>query len=192
MAKKKQKRLDIERAQSEGRKNRLVEIYKTHVQHFSDENTLQTTINRFYPTVMSGLFAFFFAFLQRKDDIFPDTSEKGEIVGYSLIVVGYSGLLLSIIWWITSIHFQRRISRKRRVLLELEEELDFQFFSRDSALLGRGISNVLYSRFYRFEVFMPFAFAIVFFVLIFIGVSKIETGEFPLPFVTPQETENIQ
>ena len=167
MAKKKQKQLDIEQAQSEGRKNRLVEIYKTHVQHFSDENTLQITINRFYPTVMSGLFAFLFAFLQRKDDIFPDVSEKGIIVEYSITVVGYLGLLLSMIWWITSLRFQRRISEKWMVLLELEEELDFQFFSRDSALLGRSISNILYSRFYRFEFFMPFAFAIVFLVLIF-------------------------
>lgn len=192
MAKKDQKKLDIEQTQSEGRKNRLVEIYKIHVQYLSNENTLQTTINRFYPTVMSGLFAFLFAFLQRKDDIFPDVSEKERIVGYSITVVGYLGVLLSTIWWFTSMHFQRRISRKWRVLLELEKELDFQFFSQDSALRGKSISNVLYSPFYRFEFFMPFAFAIVFAALFYIGMSNILTGEFPLPFVTPQETENIQ
>ena len=192
MAKKDQKKLDIEQTQSEGRKNRLVEIYKIHVQYLSNENTLQTTINRFYPTVMSGLFAFLFAFLQRKDDIFPDVSEKERIVGYSITVVGYLGMLLSTIWWFTSMHFQRRISRKWRVLLELEKELDFQFFSQDSALRGKSISNVLYSPFYMFEFFMPFAFAIVFAALFYIGMSNILTGEFPLPFVTPQETENIQ
>lgn len=177
MAKKKQKQLDIEQVQSDGRKNRLVEIYKTHVQHFSDENTRQTTINRFYPTVISGLFAFLFAFLQRTDDIFPDVSEKGIIVGCSITVVGYFGLLLSMIWWVTSNHLQRRISRKWRVLIELEEELDFQFFARDSELWGENLPSLLYRRFYRFEYFMPFAFAIVFIVLIFIGVNKIGSLE---------------
>ena len=150
-------------------KNQLLEIYKLHAQLASDISNRLTTTNRFYPTLMSGLLAIFFAFLQRADVLFPEgTNNKESIIGYSIIAVGYFGFILSMIWFISIRYYYRMISKKYKVLLELEAKLEFPFFEKEWG----DTENMSYSRLSRFETFIPYAFTLVFLTLAALGVYK--------------------
>ena len=65
-----QEALETEKEPSEAEKNRLIEIYNLHAQLASDLSNRLSAINRFYPTVMSGLIIIYFTFLQRKGEFF--------------------------------------------------------------------------------------------------------------------------
>ena len=162
----KQKQTDTENEQSEAARNRLVEIYKIHTQFVSDASNRQIAINRFYPTLMSGLLAVFFAFLQRGNEIVP-AEFKGEIfIAMPLTIVGYLGMLLSIIWTISIRYYNRLILRKYQVLEELERKLEFRFFAQEWDLSDEHTKNIRYR---QIEQWIPFAFALLFFVLIIVG-----------------------
>ena len=151
-------------------KNQLLEIYKLHAQLASDISNRLTTTNRFYPTLMSGLLAIFFAFLQRTDVLFPEgTPNKENLIGYSIIAVGYFGIILSLIWFISIRYYYQMISKKYDVLLELEAKLDFHFFQKEWGVP----KNRLYRRLSLFEILIPYAFTLVFIVLALLGALKI-------------------
>ena len=136
-----QKQVDMEQKQVE-EKNQLLEIYKLHAQLASDISNRLTTTNRFYPTLMSVLLAFFFAALQRADVIFPQGVENKEyLIGMSITTVGYFGVVLSLIWFISIRYYYRMISKKYKVLLELEAKLEFHFFEKE----WEAIEGTLYS-----------------------------------------------
>lgn len=85
---------------------------------------------------MSGLIALFFGFLQRKDIIIPKEADEKTIIAMSTFAVGYFGLLLSLIWFISIRYYYRVISRKYEVLKNLETNLDFHFFAEEWKLLN--------------------------------------------------------
>lgn len=150
-------------------KNQLLEIYKLHAQLASDISNRLTTTNRFYPTLMSGLLAIFFAALQRADVLFPQETENKEyLIGFSIVAVGYFGAALSLIWFISIRYYYRMISKKHEVLLELEAKLEFPFFEKEWG----DTENTPYSRLSRFETFIPYAFTLVFLTLAALGVFK--------------------
>lgn len=160
----------IEQEQVEGKENQLLEIYKLHAQLASDVGNRLTTTNRFYPTLMSGLLAIFFAFLQRTDVLFPEeTDNKESLIGYAIIAVGYFGAALSVIWFISIRYYYRMISKKYKVLLELEAKLEFPFFEKEWG----DTKNIPYRQLSLFETFIPYAFSLVFLALVGLGMFKI-------------------
>ena len=162
-----QEQVDPEQVQVEG--NQLLEIYKLHAQLASDLSNRLTTTNRFYPTLMSGLLAIFFAVLQRADVLFPEgTDNKESLIGMSIIAVGYFGATLSLIWFISIRYYYRMISKKYEVLLELEAKLKFPFFEKEWG----DTKNFPYRRLSLFETFIPYAFTLVFLTLAGLGVYK--------------------
>ena len=165
-----QEQVDTEQGQVEG--NQLLEIYKLHAQLASDIGNRLTTTNRFYPTLMSGLLAIFFAFLQRADVLFPEgTNNKESIIGYSIIAVGYFGFILSMIWFISIRYYYRMISQKYKVLLELEAKLEFPFFEKEWG----DTKNIPYRRLSLFETLIPYAFSFVFLGVAVLGALKIKS-----------------
>ena len=60
--------------------NQLLEIYKLHAQLASDMANRLTTINRFYPTLIFGLLAFFFALLRGSDVLVPEEMDKKKFL----------------------------------------------------------------------------------------------------------------
>jgi len=159
--------------QGKSNPNQLLEIYKLHSQLVSDLTNRQSTINRFYPTLMSGLIALFFGFLQRKDMIIPKEVDEKTVIAMSTLAVGYFGLLLSTIWFISIRYYYRVISRKYEVLKNLESNLDFHFFAEEWRLLNRGKENILYRRFSFFELVMPYAFMMAFMALSGLGAFNL-------------------
>ncbi len=161
--------MDIEQGQTKTNQDQLLEIYKLHAQLASDISNRLTTTNRFYPTLMSGLLAIFFAALQRADVLFPQGTENKEyLIGFSIVAVGYFGAALSLIWFISIRYYYRMISQKYKVLLELESKLEFPFFEKEWG----DIENTSYSRLSRFETFIPYAFSFVFITLAALGVYR--------------------
>ena len=168
-----QEQVNMEQKQVE--ENQLLEIYKLHAQLASDISNRLTTTNRFYPTLMSGLLAFLFAALQRADVLFPQGTENKEyLIGISIAAVGYFGTILSLIWFISIRYYYRMISKKYNVLLELEAELEFPFFEKEWG----NMEGPPYSRLSRFEIIIPYAFVLIFLVLIVFGVFRLRFGQF--------------
>ena len=159
--------------QGKSNPNQLVEIYKLHAQLVSDLSNRQSTINRFYPTLMSGLIALFFGFLQRTDMIIPKEVDEKTIIAMSTVAVGYFGLLLSMIWFLSIRYYYRVISRKYEILKNLETKLEFQFFAEEWRLLNENKKNILYRRFSFFELVTPYAFMLAFMGLIFLGMFNL-------------------
>ena len=154
-------------------KIQLLEIYKLHAQLVSDISNRLTTTNRFYPALMSGLLAFFFAALQRFDVLFPSEIENREtLTGISIIAVGYLGSLLSLIWFFSIRNYYRMISKKHDVLLELEVKLEFHFFEKE----WRGAKGTPYRQLSFFENAVPYGFSLVFLGLVLLGVIKTFSG----------------
>ena len=107
--------MDTEQRQTNVPQDQLLEIYKLHAQLASDISTRLTTTNRFYPTLMSGLLAIFFALLRYPDIIFSEgTNNKDPIIGFSIIAVGYFGVMLSLMWFLSIRYYYRMISKKMR------------------------------------------------------------------------------
>ena len=158
MKKNRQKQTDTKKQQSEARRNRLVEIYKIHTQFVSDTSNRQIAINKFYPTLMSGLLAVFFALLQRGDSIIPVESGSKIVSAAPLTIVGYLGILLSLIWILSIRYYNRMMFRKYQVLEELETKLEFQFFAHEWDLSGENRKNIPYRKMSTIEQYIPVAF----------------------------------
>ena len=175
-----QKQLELEREQLEREKDRLLEIYKLHAQLTGDLGNRLTTTNRFYPTIMSGLLAFSFAFLQRQDIFLPEGINVEFVVPLIMNIVGYLGGLLSLAWFISVRYHYRMITRKYEILMELEAELEFQFFTQEWG----DTKDIPYRRFSQFETRIPYAFILIFFASFMFGTYKI-IAEVVLPSVLP-------
>lgn len=161
-----QEQLEAEQYQSDAIQEQLLEIYKLHAQLVSDTSNRRAAINRFYPTVMSGLIVIYFTFLQRKGAIFPDESMNQLVVGIATAVVGYLGSIFSVVWMFTLNSYRGMISRKYEVLKKLEDEFEFQFFRREWELLGEKDKNTPYKELSKFELWIPFTFSVIFILLI--------------------------
>lgn len=167
------KELETEKKPSEAEKNRLIEIYNLHAQLASDLSNRLAAINRFYPTVMSGLIIIYFTFLQRKGEFFPDESINALVIGISTIIMGYLGGIFSGIWCFSIESYLENISRKYEILKKLEDEFEFQFFRQEWELLGEKRKKVPYEQLSQFEFYLPSAFLVIFLLLTYGGFFKI-------------------
>lgn len=165
--------LETEKEPSEAEKNRLIEIYNLHAQLASDLSNRLAAINRFYPTVMSGLIIIYFTFLQRKGEFFPDESINALVIGISTIIIGNLGGIFSGIWCFSIQSYLENISRKYKILKKLEDKFEFQFFRQEWELLGKKRKKAPYDQLFRFELYLPFAFIVIFGLLSYGGFLKI-------------------
>lgn len=179
--------LETGKESSEAEKSRSVEIYKLHAQLASDLSNRLAAINRFYPTIMSGLIVIYFTFLQRKGEIFPDEfmntfvvgissgifpdePMKALIIGISTVTTGILGCLFSALWFSSIESYLGRISRKYEILKKLEDEFEFQFFKQEWELLGEEKKSESYEQRSWFETYLPIGFLSTFFLIIISGL----------------------
>ena len=169
-----QEQLETRQERSEEEKNRLLETYKLHAQLASDISNRQNTTSRFYATLISALLVIFFTFLQNKDKLLLGDPEGKIALGYSLLIVGFLGILLSLIWVYSINHHVLMSIRKYAILMELESELDFQFL-REEWTLGEERTDIenadlVYTSFPKAEKKIPYAFLVLFGLLTLIGI----------------------
>ena len=159
-----------EQEQVEGEKNQLLEIYKLHAQLAGDISNRQSTASRFYATLISAILVIFFSFLQHKDNLLPGDPSGNIALGYSMLIVGYLGALLSLIWAF-SIRFYNTMNRhKYEVLKKLEAKLEYQFFAQEWKHTDKRIQGIPYELISKTVIYIPYAFLLLFIILTVVGL----------------------
>ena len=166
---KQQDELDTKQKESEGKKNSLLEIYKLHAQLAMDISNLKATVYRFYPTLISGLLVILLTLLRYKDDVLPGKIEGDPYTGYSVLVTGFLGNMLSLIWIYYIKHYNRILTLKYKVLMELETKLEFQFFEEERKLTAEKVHPIPSISFSKAETYIPRFFLFLFILLTIIG-----------------------
>ena len=169
-----QEQLETKQEQSEGAKNRLLEIYKLHAQLASDISNRQNTTSRYYATLISALLVIFFTFIQYKNKLLPGDPDGKIALGYSLLIIGFLGMLLSLTW-VLSINYLALMSvRKHTILKILESKLEFQFLAQERNLGKEKTESedvdLTYLALPNAEKSIAYAFLILFGLLTLIGL----------------------
>ena len=176
--------MNIEQIETNRTQDQLLEIYKLQAQLTNNMSNRRTTTSRFYQLALSGVLLIFFTMVQHKDKILPKELSDKLTAETLMIGLGYVGLFLSWIWFVSIDVYLDAISRKYEVLKKLESQLEFQFITEEWELLGEKRKKHSYKRLAMREVFLPYFFYGVFFFLFFIGSSKMLHILFPF-FILP-------
>ena len=178
--------MDAEQGQTKTNQDQLLEIYKLHAQLTNHMSNRRASASRFYQLALSGLLIVFFSFVQHKGQILPKELLDKLTVEILMFGLGYAGLFLSWIWFISIDVYLDAISRKYEVLKKLESQLEFQFLTDEWELLGEKRKKHSYRRLAMREVFLPYLFYGCFFLLFAIGSLKtaIETPSLLIFIIT--------
>ena len=167
---KQQEQVQPEHEESDARKNQLLEIYKLHAQLAGDISNRQNTTSRFYATLISALLVVLLTFLQHKGGLFPEDPDGKIALTYSVLIIGFLGMLLSLIWALSITYHTLVSSRKYIILMKLESELEFQFFAQESELTQQE-KDIPFRQLSKVETYIPYAFLILFGVLTLFGLG---------------------
>ena len=169
----------------EAKQDQLLEIYKLQTQIANSVSTRQTTINRFYQVILSGLTLIFLVLLQRKTGVIPEELSIDGINQYMLdsvielfaVYLGFFGASLALIWALTIDTCLRLNYQKYEVLKKLEAKLEYQFFTQEWELY------CTYKRLAFTEILVPIAFNVFFTSVTMFGVFKASKSILLLPFL---------
>ena len=175
--------MDIEQEQTKTNQDQLLEIYKLHAQLTNHMSNRRASASRFYQLALSGLFIVFFTFVQHKGQILPKELSDKLTIGFLMCGFGFAGLHLSWIWFISIDVYLDAISRKYDALKKLETQLEFQFLTEEWELLDEKRKKQSYRKLAAREVFLPYFFFVIFFLLFIIGSLKTIDGYLFLPFL---------
>ena len=177
--------MSTEHGQTNVKQDQLLEIYKLHVQQTNNMSNRRAAASRFYQLALSGLFIVFFTFVQHKGQILPKELSDNLTIGFLMCGFGYAGLHLSWIWFISIDVYLDAISRKYDVLKKLETQLEFQFLTEEWELLDEKRKKQSYRKLATREVFLPYFFFGIFFLLFIIGSLKTIDVYLFLPLFLP-------
>lgn len=153
----------------EGKQNRLIEIYKLHVQQANNISNRRTTTNRYYLLVMAGFTVIFTTFLQYREQLPPTLL---EMVSVEWFIASIGVLGISVSWaWVMSINSYLRVnSRKYEALREMENKLEYKFFEREWNFLGDQEKGNTYWQRSIIELTLPGFFFLAFTGLMALGL----------------------
>lgn len=144
------------------KKQRLIEIYKLHVDLSNKVSERRGQTNMFYITLLSGMIAL----LSFSDGSIMNLIHPNLI----LFIIGLIGVLLCIIWYF-NIHSYRQLnSGKFKTLHELEQKIDYPFFEREWELLGKGKKSKIYFQLSRVEQFTPLLLIIPYLIILIYSI----------------------
>ena len=114
-------------------------------------------LNQFFIGLQTGLLAIL---------VFTVDDDLGLEMKSVLMFIGIIGTIFSFIW-MAAIRAYRNINKaKFSVLIKLEEELPFSFYRNENEV----IDQEKYSMFSTIEILVPFVMAVVFLVMLMIGL----------------------
>lgn len=131
-----------------------LEIYKLHAEFADRVSQRREGANRLYVSLLVGLMVFFAAMLKFG---IGDAVERPV-----LSVVGVFGALLSVSWLVAIRSYRQLNSEKFRVLRELEQQLVYQFFTKEWDPLSEGGKSNRYWKLTHVEVTLPILFLVLF------------------------------
>lgn len=156
-------------------KDRLLEIYKLHVNVANDISNRRVSVNRHFTFVISGLIVAFVALLSVEEgSAGKQLMNKFQyFVDGCIIAVGGVGMVISIIWWLSVNTYLNANSVRYAVMKELEARLEFQFMGRAWELMGPSYKTKSYKDVAIVELILPIAFLSGFVFLYGFGVYLI-------------------
>ena len=134
-------------------KERL-QIYKLHAELADRVSQRREGANRLYVSLLVGLVVLLAALLR-----FGVGDASEHLV---LATVGVFGVLLSVSWFVVIRSYRQLNTEKFRVLLELEKQLAYQFFTEEWDPLSQGGKSNRYWRLTNVEVTLPVIFGLLF------------------------------
>jgi len=136
-----------------------LQLYKLHAEFADRVSQRREGANRLYTGLLTGLMVVVSALLRL------DPSD--ESINMALFLgCGILGMILSASWWIVIRSYRQLNTGKFKVLLELEEQLSYPFFTREWELLNQGRDFRKYWRLTVVETFLPLTFFIASILLI--------------------------
>ena len=144
---------------SNSERDDLLEIYKLHAELADRVSQRREGANRLYVSLLMGLVVFLAALVR-----FGLNSVPVEIV---LSLVGVTGALLSVSWYIVIRSYRQLNSGKFKALHELETRLPYPFFAREWELLAQGKDLKRYWKLTTVEIGLPVVFFVLFCGLVF-------------------------
>lgn len=153
-------------------KDRLLEIYKLHVNVANDISNRRVSVNRHFTFVISGLVVAFVALLNIEEG--SAGKQLMENLQYfvegCIIAVGGVGMVISVIWWLSVNTYLNANSVRYTAMKELEARLEFQFMGRAWELMGPSYKTKSYKDVAIVELILPIAFLSGFVLLYSFGV----------------------
>ena len=135
----------------------LLEIYKLHAELADRVSQRREGANRLFVGLLTGTLLFLVAFLRYGANILP--------ANLVVIAVSILGIALSVSWCVVIQSYRQLNTGKFEALQELEERLDYPFFTKE-----RELSDGRYWKLTVVETSLPIIFLILFIVLIFVVV----------------------
>lgn len=138
----------------DGKKQELLEIYKLHADLADRVSQRREGANRLYVTLLVGLVLFAAAMLRFGTDGIP--------VDTVLFWTGVLGAILAISWYIVIRSYRQLNTGKFNALQDLEQRLEYPFFTKEWELLGEGKKPTRYWRLTVVETALPCIFLLLF------------------------------
>ena len=137
----------------------LLEQYKVFVKTADDITVRRLATNRFYLTILLGLFIIAGSFISKE---MAGLFDKQII----LILISVIGIFLSLFWYMNIESYRLLNKAKFKVIHEMEAELAYACFDKEWEFRKGVDSDKAYPRFTQIEKFLPIAMGIVFVFLL--------------------------
>lgn len=142
-----------------------LEIYKLHAELADRVSQRREGANRLFVTLLTGLMAAGVAMVTTGSSTEPD-----RIVFW---LVGAVGLCLSASWYVIIRSYRQLNTGKFKVLLQLEENISYPFFTREWEFLEEGRKRQTYWKLTIVERSLPIVFFLLSALSIVLGFTRV-------------------
>lgn len=148
----------------DSRKNELLEIYKLHATLADRVSQRRETANQLHAGLLTGFAAVVGALLR---------FGPGESQPIVLLVCGFVGAALAASWYLVLRSYRQLNAGKFAALHELENSLEYNFFTREWQLLKGGKRARKYSKLTVVETVIPLVFLAISLGLMTLGIIRV-------------------
>jgi hypothetical protein len=153
----------------------LVDQYKLYVTMADRISERRGQDNRFYITILSGLFIILSYIVSNKLYL--------NLLNYIIVLIAVFGIFLCIIWFYQIRSYKQLNSAKFQIIHEMELQLPFQAYLREWEVLGYGKDKQKYFPLTHVEKYIPLLMALPFILLLICSIVFL--------FQQPTQTLNI-
>jgi hypothetical protein len=141
----------------------LFEQYKLYVETTDKVSERRSVANNFFLTANTLLVSIFGIVIGK--DALSTTSN-----GIWLALFAIAGIVFSLAWFFIVKSYRQLNSGKFKVILAIEQNLPLALFKAEWTALGEGHDPKLYRPLTRIEICAPITFAIIYAIILFIGM----------------------
>ncbi|HUW21935.1 MAG TPA: hypothetical protein VMW41_04710 [Candidatus Bathyarchaeia archaeon] len=150
-------------------KDHYLEQYKLYIESIEKISDRRQNANNYFITINTALISLIGLSIQYR-----------ILEGYAWIkaMVAFVGIIICVIFWFLIRSYKQLNTGKFNVLHDIEKQLPLAIYKHEWDILGKGKDNNKYFPFSHVELFVPWAFGIVYVILglaLLCGVSSLPT-----------------